>query len=192
MGARALLDVHVVIYRGPSTSKNSTLPISCHAIGRDPAAFLAHADRIMSAALQAGNAAVSTQGLACCCMPIVEARGTTTDSAAALGSTSCAARLESCGAAGCRPGWHRACGLPLRGAACAGCGWPRKPTRAARSLAAVICHMHANPAYFYAARRRARSSLHLAPFVNICTFVHETPLGYIRLGLPPIDTVIYR
>ena len=38
--------------------------MAAHAIGRDPAAFLAHADRMLSAALQAGNAAVSTQGAA--------------------------------------------------------------------------------------------------------------------------------
>ena len=38
--------------------------MAAHAIGRDPAAFLTHADRMLSAALQAGNAAVSTQGAA--------------------------------------------------------------------------------------------------------------------------------
>ena len=38
--------------------------MAAHAIGRDPAAFLAHADRMLSAALQAGNASVSTQGAA--------------------------------------------------------------------------------------------------------------------------------
>ena len=38
--------------------------MAAHAIGRDPAAFLAHADRMLSAALQAGNASVSTRGAA--------------------------------------------------------------------------------------------------------------------------------
>ena len=38
--------------------------MAAHAVGRDPAAFLAHADSMLSAALQVGNASVSTQGAA--------------------------------------------------------------------------------------------------------------------------------
>ena len=37
--------------------------MAAHALSREPAGFLTHADRMQSAALQAGNAAVATAGL---------------------------------------------------------------------------------------------------------------------------------
>ena len=69
------------------------------------------------------------------------------------------------------PAWAPSCmrTTAARGSACAGRSWPPKPTRA-RSLTAVVYHKMPN-CLSHAARRRACSSLHLASFVNTCTFL---------------------
>ena len=75
----------------------------------------------------------------------IAVRSTPLQSAAALsGISGAAARCTSDPIPASAPSCMRT--TAARGSACAGRSWPSKPTRAARSLSAIIRHTHAHPA----------------------------------------------
>ena len=112
-----------------------------------------------------------------------------------LFAISSAARPASC-ASDPMPAWAPSCmrTTAARESACAGRSWPPEPTRAASSLAAVICHMHANPANpacSHAAKHRACSSLRLAPFVNTCVTFFARAHACARCCSPVRATIFH-